>query len=144
MLCDKMRLGQPNLPNPLLILHKTNVRPSKKFHEFRNRLCVTAWGPRGVAASARGGGEDDLMNKRLPSRRRTRDSEERPNTCPPKLGPEVKAKIGQHLRVMYAEIVDQGVPNRFVEILRRLDDHDDPVEDEGSKVDDEGSKNGPS
>jgi len=71
------------------------------------------------------------MNKRLPSRRRTRDSEERPSAGPPpKLGPDIKAKIGQHLRVMYAEIVDQGVPNRFVETLRRLDD---PIEDEGSE-----------
>jgi hypothetical protein len=134
MLRDKMRLGQRDLPNPLLIQRKINVRDSKKFHDFRNRLWpqtlfVTAWGPHGVAASVSGGGEDDLMNKRLPSRRRTRDSEERPSAGPPKLGPDVKAKIGQHLRVMYAEIVDQGVPNRFVEILRRLDD---PVEDEGS------------
>jgi hypothetical protein len=39
-----------------------------------------------------------------------------------KLGPDVKAKIGQQLRLMYGEVVDQGVPERFVEILRGLDD----------------------
>jgi hypothetical protein len=39
-----------------------------------------------------------------------------------KLGPDIKAKIGQQLRVMYSEVVDQGVPDRFVEMLKRLDD----------------------
>jgi len=39
-----------------------------------------------------------------------------------KLGPDIKAKIGMQLRLMYGEIVDQGVPERFVEMLKRLDD----------------------
>ena len=39
-----------------------------------------------------------------------------------KLGPDIKAKIGMQLRLMYGEIVDQGVPERFVEIIKRLDD----------------------
>ncbi len=46
-----------------------------------------------------------------------------------KLGTDVKAKIGQQLRLMYDEIVDQGVPERFAEILRGLDD----PKDESSK-----------
>jgi hypothetical protein len=46
-----------------------------------------------------------------------------------KLGTDVKAKIGQQLRLMYDEIVDQGVPERFAEILRGLDD----PSNEGSK-----------
>ena len=46
-----------------------------------------------------------------------------------KLGPDIKAKIGQQLRIMYGEIVNQGVPDRFVEILRGLDEADN----EGSK-----------
>jgi hypothetical protein len=50
-----------------------------------------------------------------------------------KLGAEVKAKIGQQLRDHYEETVRQGVPERFVEILRGLDDPED----------DKGSKNGP-
>jgi Anti-sigma factor NepR len=47
-----------------------------------------------------------------------------------KLGTDVKAKIGQQLRDTYKEILDQGVPERFYETLRGLDDPDD---DEGSK-----------
>lgn len=42
-----------------------------------------------------------------------------------KLGTDVKAKIGQQLRLMYDEVVDQGVPDRFAEILRGLDDPTD-------------------
>jgi Anti-sigma factor NepR len=39
-----------------------------------------------------------------------------------KLGPDIKAKIGMQLRLMYGEVVDQGVPERFAEMLKRLDD----------------------
>jgi hypothetical protein len=43
-----------------------------------------------------------------------------------KLGSDIKAKIGQRMRLIYGEVVDEGVPQRFVEILRRLDDPDRP------------------
>jgi hypothetical protein len=46
-----------------------------------------------------------------------------------KLGTDVKAKIGEQLRVIYNEIVNQGVPERFSKILQGLDD----PKDEGSK-----------
>lgn len=39
-----------------------------------------------------------------------------------KLGPDIKAKIGMQLRLMYGEVVDQGVPDRFIDMLKRLDD----------------------
>ena len=45
------------------------------------------------------------------------------------LGPEVKARIGHQLRLMYDEVANQGVPDRFAEILRRLD----PPTDGGAK-----------
>jgi hypothetical protein len=38
------------------------------------------------------------------------------------LGRDIKAKIGMQLRLMYGEVVDQGVPDRFVQMLKRLDD----------------------
>jgi hypothetical protein len=38
-----------------------------------------------------------------------------------KLGPDIHAKIGMQLRVIYGEVVDQGVPERFVQMLNRLD-----------------------
>ena len=78
------------------------------------------------------------MNKGKPPRRKT--ATDLP-TDPPgaeqnpviKLGPDIKAKIGRQLRLMYGEVVNQGVPDRFAEILRGLDDPTD-----------EGSNNEPS
>jgi hypothetical protein len=41
------------------------------------------------------------------------------------LGADIKARIGQQLRAMYSDVVDQGVPDRFSEILCRLDQADE-------------------
>jgi Anti-sigma factor NepR len=40
---------------------------------------------------------------------------------PAKLGREVQARLGQQLRAMYDDVVNQGVPDRFTELLDRLD-----------------------
>lgn len=34
---------------------------------------------------------------------------------------QIQAKIGQQLRSMYDDVVEQGVPDRFVELLKKLD-----------------------
>jgi len=34
---------------------------------------------------------------------------------------QIQSKIGQQLRAMYDEVVDQGVPDRFAELLKKLD-----------------------
>jgi hypothetical protein len=34
---------------------------------------------------------------------------------------QIQAKIGQQLRSMYDDVVDQGVPDRFAELLKKLD-----------------------
>jgi len=66
------------------------------------------------------------MNRRKPPRGKTAMEPQRTEFGPvARLGPDIKAKIGQQLRVMYSEVVDQGVPDRFVEILRGLDDPDE-------------------
>lgn len=44
---------------------------------------------------------------------------------PGKLDKETQVKIGQQLRAMYDEIVRQGVPDRFAELLRQLERQDD-------------------
>ncbi|MGP0094009.1 MAG: NepR family anti-sigma factor [Xanthobacteraceae bacterium] len=41
-----------------------------------------------------------------------------------KLGRDVQSKIGQQLRAMYDDVLSQGVPDRFVELLDRLDKRD--------------------
>ena len=44
------------------------------------------------------------------------------NAKPAKLGRDVQARLGQQLRAMYDEVVNQGVPDRFSELINRLDD----------------------
>lgn len=39
-----------------------------------------------------------------------------------KLGPDIRAKIGMQLHLIYGKVVDQGVPDRFVQLLRGFDD----------------------
>jgi Anti-sigma factor NepR len=41
------------------------------------------------------------------------------------LGREIQTKIGEQLRALYDDVVGQGVPDRFVELLQRLDKKDD-------------------
>jgi hypothetical protein len=48
-----------------------------------------------------------------------------PGKTDAKLGRDIQAKIGQQLRALYDEVVNQGVPDRFSELLNRLDKPDD-------------------
>jgi hypothetical protein len=38
-----------------------------------------------------------------------------------KLSRDVQAKLGQQLRAMYDDVLSQGVPDRFADLLTRLD-----------------------
>jgi hypothetical protein len=40
---------------------------------------------------------------------------------PAKLTRDVQARLGQQLRAMYDDVVSQGVPERFADLLNRLD-----------------------
>ena len=42
-----------------------------------------------------------------------------------KLGRDIQAKIGQQLRALYDDVLNQGVPDRFADLLNRLDKPDD-------------------
>ena len=46
------------------------------------------------------------------------------NTAPGKQGglnAEIQSRIGHQLRAMYDDVVRQGVPERFAELIRKLD-----------------------
>ena len=45
-----------------------------------------------------------------------------------RLGRDVQSKIGQQLRAMYDDVVSEGVPDRFTEMLQRLDAQKEPKE----------------
>jgi hypothetical protein len=71
------------------------------------------------------------MNSRKRSKQPdTTEAEQSQSKPAAKLGPDIKAKIGQQLRIMYGEVVSEGVPDRFVDILRGLDKDS---EDQGSQ-----------
>jgi hypothetical protein len=55
-------------------------------------------------------GPDPTMNNQEASPRRSGG-----------LDRQVQAKIGQQLRAMYDDVVEQGVPDRFAELLKKLD-----------------------
>ena len=38
------------------------------------------------------------------------------------LGREVQSKIGDQLRALYDDVINQGVPDRFAELLKRLEE----------------------
>lgn len=46
----------------------------------------------------------------------------------PALNRDIQTKIGQQLRAIYDDVVDQGVPDRFVELLRNLEREKDKGE----------------
>jgi hypothetical protein len=50
-----------------------------------------------------------------------------------RLSRDVQSKIGQQLRAMYDDVVKEGVPDRFSDLLRQLDKSDDGNTNEGSR-----------
>jgi len=50
-----------------------------------------------------------------------------------RLGRDVQSKIGQQLRAMYDNVVNEGVPDRFNDMLRRLDEQKNTDENSNSE-----------
>ena len=42
-----------------------------------------------------------------------------------RLGREIQARIGQQLRAIYDDVVNQGVPKHIEDLVRRLSENDD-------------------
>jgi hypothetical protein len=62
------------------------------------------------------------MKNRKPAASRSPDSSEDPATkAEPSLGGDIRGKIGRQLREIYDDVVAQGVPDRFVDLLNRLE-----------------------
>src|SRR5262249_6114373 len=107
-------------------------------------LLFFAWEPANLACNTE---EFWVVRERMSKRKAPRagsyvEVESAPET-PIKLGPDIKVKIGQQLRAMYSDVVNQGVPDRFSEILRRLDQADEAGADRTGNNEDKGT-NGPS
>jgi hypothetical protein len=82
-------------------------------------------------------GKDDAMKHRRTSLEPVEPVTEKPETEDPmtrpaisphkpeaRLGREVQARIGQQLRALYNDVVNQGVPQHISDLVRRLSDQD--------------------
>ena len=78
-------------------------------------------------------GKDDVMKHRktnlepVAEKPENQDPMGRPATTTHKearLGREVQARIGQQLRAMYNDVVNQGIPQHLADLVRRLSDQD--------------------
>ena len=82
-------------------------------------------------------GKDDAMKHRKTNLEPVEPVAEKPETEDPmaspapvptrpeaRLGREVQARIGQQLRAMYNDVVNQGVPQHLADLVRRLSDQD--------------------
>jgi len=67
--------------------------------------------------------DDDKPNR--PGQMQTELTQRKPRG---RLGRDVQSKIGQQLRAMYDGVVSEGVPDRFNEMLRQLDEKKDQNE----------------
>ena len=62
------------------------------------------------------------MKNRKPVASRSPDTSEDPaEKAEPSLGGDIRGKLGRQLREMYDDVVAQGVPDRFVDLLNRLE-----------------------
>ena len=73
--------------------------------------------------------EDDKPTR--PGSMQTEVSQRKPRG---RLGRDVQSKIGQQLRAMYDDVVNAGVPERFADLLRQLDEQKDKEKDKGSNA----------
>jgi hypothetical protein len=69
--------------------------------------------------------DDDSMTTEKPMRYaaqvQSAEGDKKKPTKPNRLDRATRAKLGQQLRAVYDEVVSQGVPNRFADLLTRLD-----------------------
>ena len=61
--------------------------------------------------------------------------EAKPPTNKGGLNAEIQSRIGHQLRAMYDDVVRQGVPDRFAELIRKLDASESAAGDLNAKND---------
>ena len=58
-----------------------------------------------------------MMTKHKPVKPQKKDMKK----TTPHLGPDIQSRIGGQLRAMYDDVVKQGVPDRFAELLKQIE-----------------------
>jgi hypothetical protein len=65
----------------------------------------------------------EMKNRKPAEPRPAMRSQERAGRYEASLGRDIRGKIGQQLRAMYDDVVGQGVPDRFRDLLEKLEQH---------------------
>ena len=60
------------------------------------------------------------LGQQKPMETAATDRSKRGGAKPAKLSREVQARLGQQLRAMYDDVVNQGVPDRFTDLIDRI------------------------
>lgn len=84
---------------------------------------MTQGGP--ARFKAKRAGEGYMKDAKSTGPRSHMETGTNPGKTDAKLGRDIQAKIGQQLRALYDEVVNQGVPDRFTDLLNRLDKPED-------------------
>jgi len=70
-------------------------------------------------------GDNEMNERTRPTGNSTpREGSEKAKPRKGRLGAEIQRKIGHQLRSMYTDVVNEGVPDRFAELIKRLDSKD--------------------
>jgi hypothetical protein len=64
-------------------------------------------------------------NPELPDAESTMRTPMNPRKTDARLGREVQSRIGQQLRAMYDDVVNEGVPDHIADLVRRLTEQDE-------------------
>ena len=91
--------------------------------------------PRAERVMCQRGKDDDMKHRRTnleplgPVAEKPEGQDQMGRTAAPhkpeaRLGREVQARIGQQLRAMYNDVVNQGVPEHLADLVRRVSDQD--------------------
>ena len=65
----------------------------------------------------------EMKNRRSAEPRPAARSQDRAGKSQASLGRDIRGKIGSQLRAMYDDVVSQGVPDRFRDLLEKLEQH---------------------
>jgi len=77
-----------------------------------------------LSATAGGDTSSDPSESDMPSKTDTQEGEPRPRRKSATLSPQTRDRIAVQLRSMYDTVASQPVPDRFAELIARLDTAD--------------------
>lgn len=78
----------------------------------------------GQPIGAFSGGRQTMNDAKKPRSDKPMPSTQRAAKSKGRIGPEIQNRIGHQLRTMYSDVVNEGVPDRFADLLKQLDQNE--------------------